>query len=468
MHTDNYRSRRIATAGALLLLLGPLGACDSTRHQLLAADTPDIINPSSVTSPEAAEALRIGAIGRVRTEAAGGESAWLLGGLLTDEWRSSDTFSQRNETDQRTVQESNANIQGMYTALGQTRNSTREALNALVKYKPNPAWAVGQMYWALGFTEMTLAETFCNGIPLGDASTGVPIYSVPYTNDQVFAIAVAHLDSALTFLSATDATTVLWKQTVLITKARLLVDLGQQGAAAALVPASVVPTNFANTVATFSLTTTDNQIWALNNSAKRWTVGDSLDALGRINNAIPFASLNDSRVPVIGTTLGTSPAGRGFDQSTNLVSQLIWGRDDPVNVVSGLDARLIEAEAALKTNDFAGMTTILNALRGTPQTIGFINGTATKSAVMTPLPTPAALSDAVNVFFREKALWQFARGFRLGDMRRMIRQYGRTQDTVFPTGSAFKSGAYGTDVNLPVTTNEYQNPNFHGCLDRKA
>ncbi len=41
-------------------------------------------------------------------------------------------------------------------------------------------------------------------------------------------------------------------------------------------------------------------------------------------------------------------------------------------------------------------------------------------------------------------------------------------DNVFPTGSFFKGGTYGLDVNLPVTTNEYQNPNFHGCLDRKA
>jgi hypothetical protein len=41
---------------------------------------------------------------------------------------------------------------------------------------------------------------------------------------------------------------------------------------------------------------------------------------------------------------------------------------------------------------------------------------------------------------------------------------------VLPTGKFHKAGgaAYGADVNLPVTDNEKQNPNFTGCIDRKA
>jgi hypothetical protein len=49
-----------------------------------------------------------------------------------------------------------------------------------------------------------------------------------------------------------------------------------------------------------------------------------------------------------------------------------------------------------------------------------------------------------------------------------VRQYGRTQDQVFPVGSFFKGASYGTDVNFPVTDNEKTNPNFQGCIDRKA
>jgi len=76
---------------------------------------------------------------------------------------------------------------------------------------------------------------------------------------------------------------------------------------------------------------------------------------------------------------------------------------------------------------------------------------------------------AINLFFREKAFWQFARGSRLGDLRRLIRQYQRPQEAVFPVGTFHKENQpYGTDVNLPVTDNETTNPNFKGCIDRKA
>ena len=72
------------------------------------------------------------------------------------------------------------------------------------------------------------------------------------------------------------------------------------------------------------------------------------------------------------------------------------------------------------------------------------------------------------MLFREKAFWTFARGQRLGDARRLVRQYGRPSTAVFPEGVHFKAGNFGTDVNLPVVTDEENNPNFTGCLDRNA
>ena len=53
-------------------------------------------------------------------------------------------------------------------------------------------------------------------------------------------------------------------------------------------------------------------------------------------------------------------------------------------------------------------------------------------------------------------------------LRRLVRQYGRTQDTVFPTGNYHKGGEYGSDVNFPVSSDERNNPNFESCLDRSA
>src|SRR5205085_1027432 len=84
-------ARRAAVA---LGALAALAACDRVRQNLLDAPDPDIISPTAVQSPEGAEALRIGALSRLRTITAGGEGAWMLGGLMVDEWKSSDTFSQ--------------------------------------------------------------------------------------------------------------------------------------------------------------------------------------------------------------------------------------------------------------------------------------------------------------------------------------------------------------------------------------
>jgi len=452
-----HRIRRAAALGAAAIALG---ACDSITDSLLDAPDPDIINPADAANAESADALRVGAVARLRNITAGGEGAWLLGGLLTDEWKSSDTFSQRNETDQRRVQESNGNVQGMYRELHRARNSAREALNALTKYKPTPTANLGQMYFALGFAEMTLAESFCNGQPLSDASTGEVIYGNPRTNQEIFAIALAHFDSALTLASAADAFATSVRHSAAVSKGRVLIDMNRHADAATAV--SGVPTSFMNT-ATFSLTGGNNQIWALNASAKRWTVGDSFDISGLIRNAIPFASSKDPRVPATGTATGTSPAGRGFDNSTNFIILDLYGRTDPTPIVSGLDARLIEAEARLKAQDIAGMMTILNALRGTAQNLG-----PRTTPVMTPLATPATQDAAIDVYFREKAYWTFSRGQRLPDLQRLIRQYGRTEDQVFPKGTFFKGGQYETDVNFPVTIDELNNPNFKACANRSA
>jgi hypothetical protein len=216
-------------------------------------------------------------------------------------------------------------------------------------------------------------------------------------------------------------------------------------------------------VATFSLTAGSNQIWSLNTSARRWVVGDSFDTAGLIENALPFASAQDPRLPNVGSPIGTSAAGKSFDGSTNFIRQTLFGRTDPAPVVSGLDARLYEAEALLRANDITGMMTILNALRAEEQSLG-----ALTSPVMAALPTPASQDEAVDLYFREKAFWTFGRGQRLGDLRRLVRQYGRGQTSVFPNGPFHKGGTYGGDTNFPVTVDELNNPEFPGCTNRDA
>src|SRR6185437_8237202 len=238
---------------------------------------------------------------------------------------------------------------------------------------------------------------------------------------------------------------------------RAQLDLGDFDGAAATVAS--VPTNFSYTL-NYSITTSDNEWWILGAQVKRYTVGDSVDNGTQVLNAIPFVSLKDPRVP-------THQDGTGEDQATPFFNADIWGRDDPVALAWGGDARLIEAEDHLHNNDIPGMMVILNALRASSQTIG-----AFVTPVMAPLAIPANPAAARALFFREKALWQFGRGYRMDDLRRHVRQYGLAQDQVFPSGTFIlktqPSGQYGTQTNFPVTDDERSNPNFHGCIDTNA
>lgn len=450
-------------ATALLVSLTALGACSGLREDLLSADDPDLVTPEAVKSAAGAEALRVGAISRLRDIGPGGGgsngTAWTQGGLLVDEWKSSNTFSQHNETDERKVQDNNGVVLAMMQSLYRARTSAFEAIKGLNQYKPTPSANVGEMYLVLGYAEMTLAENFCNGTPLGDASSGKIVYGPPLSNQQIYSLALAHLDSGLTLSAATDAASTTVRNALLIAKARTLIALGRFSEVNAVV--SAVPTAYRYS-ATFALTSGDNAIWNINTSQKRFTVGDSLDPSGRIVNAIPFASARDPRVPSFGSATGTSAAGRGFDNSTNFIRQDIFGRSDPAPYLSGVDARLYEAEVLLRGDNYTGMMTTLNALRAAPQNLGAISTTA-----MAPLTVPTTRDAAIDLYFREKAFWTFSRGMRLPDMRRLMRQYNRTEAQVFPQGTFFKTNtAYGKDVNFPAQREEATNPDYKGCTDR--
>src|ERR1051325_43077 len=116
---------------------------------------------------------------------------------------------------------------------------------------------------------------------------GTPIYGNPLTNAEIYAIALTHFDSALALATGTDARSVSVKAAASIAKARAQVNLGQQAAAAATLAAANIPTSDAYSL-TCDQTTQDQQLWALNNSAGRYTVSDSVDNItGRIPNALP-------------------------------------------------------------------------------------------------------------------------------------------------------------------------------------
>lgn len=444
-------------------LIAGVTACDHVKSQLLQPQNPGIVDPTAVASPTAALALRVGAIGRYK-QVQSGESIWEYAGVLTDEFSNADFNTDRINVDQRIA---DPLVSWNYGPITQSRGYVRDAIAAMRKYNPDSTALISELYTELAFFEMTLADNFCNGIPLGHTIDGVQTNGSPLTTQQVYDSALTHLDSALSFIKGSDAGSIYVQRAAQIFKARVLIAKGQFSAGAAVV--SAVPTTYFYDM-TFSSSTASNGHWTLNNSVARVSVGDSFKVVGGqsivIQNALPFASANDPRVPVLLGSAQTPKVAAEDGITTPLWLGGLWkGQYDPMVLASGIDARLYEAEAALQANDINGMATILNKLRADAAliTIG-----AYKMVTMPALPVPTTKDAAINLLFREKAFWTFGRGQRLPDLRRLVRQYGRADNQVFPTGPYFKGGNYGTDENFPIPSQEQVNPLFTQCLDRKA
>jgi starch-binding outer membrane protein, SusD/RagB family len=475
------KSGRAVLATVLIATAG-IAACDTSKN-LLEAINPSIIDPSSVQSAGGATAVRNGALSRLRTATADGESSWLFGGLLADEWATSSTFVQNDETDQRQIQLNNSTVTAELRALFRVRTAANQAIVLLKKYKPTPSADIAEMYFSRGFAELQLASDHCNGIPLSDGSTDVAVFGTPLPVKDVFAVAVASFDTALALSAGTTAADTAIKRAASIAKARAILSISLSNAAAAATLVAGIPTTYRYDV-TASLTGGNNTLWDQPASQNRYTVSDSVQGNSRsilVKNAIPFLSAKDRRVPAHYKIASNGKDSVKSQDGGTFVIQVdsLWGQTSAVALVSGLDARLIEAEAALKAGNAAGMMTILNTLRATPLQLTAPSPTATgthpgwTTPVMAPLTDPGTLTAEVDLLFREKAFWTFGRGQRLGDLRRLIRDYGRAADGSntggFPIGQHFKGGNFAGDLNLPVTTDEQVgNPNFTSCLDRKA
>ena len=173
-------------------------------------------------------------------------------------------------------------------------------------------------------------------------------------------------------------------------------------------------------------------------------------------NGLDFISANDPRVTtqLIGpSTVDPSVLSYGATKYNSFTS--------PIVLASGIEARLVEAEAAYQASpdDTATVGTgwlgMLNSLRQNQI-----------SPPLAPLADPGTRAAREDLIFRERAFWMFGTGHRHGDLRRLIRQYGRAQEAVFPTG-VYRSGIlYGTDVTFATTPDERNNPNYAGCIDR--
>lgn len=480
MRSDKSMFRRALVAGAMMASVAAFAACDTER--ILEATDPDLIDPAQLNSPDGAEGVRLGAMRRWALTTAGpnsngNESTWLFGGLLVDEWGTASTFVQNDQVDTRRAGADNSTVTQAFRALHRVRTSVNQALPLMRTWRATETTKMAELYLARAFAEMQLASDFCNGIPMSDAAApdGTITYGDPISVDSIFRLAIISADSGMALATPTDTQTVNILRALRVIKARALMGRGgltpaglaNFNAAAAEVTAANVPTNFAYNH-TYSTTTIDNGIWGQPRSNRRYLVGDSVEGNARnllVANAIPFFSSGDNRIRglyTITTTAGKTDTTKSQDGLTNSRITNIYDRSTPVAVANGIDARLIEAEVQLANGNAAGMLATLNALRATAQTIGTFT---TSPAALPPLTLPATLAGQQDLLFREAAFWTFSRGQRLGNVRRLVRQYGRAATSVYPEGAHYRGTTYGTDKTLNVPQAEANNPKWKGCTN---
>lgn len=208
----------------------------------------------------------------------------------------------------------------------------------------------------------------------------------------------------------------------------------------------------------------NNAVFSLQDNG-RYSVSD------REGGGLPFRSARDPRVPWEGPV-------PGFDQTIPQYINLRYTSfDSDVPLATGVEARLVEAEAALQAGNVATCLAKLNALRADVFTLMALHIDEYENSLeraiensnggfgqLAPLADRGTLAGRVDLMFSERAFWMYTTGHRLGDLRRLARPvasggYGRGGN-VFPTGPYQKGGDYGTDVAFPITFEEVKNPNF--------
>jgi hypothetical protein len=329
-----------------------------------------------------------------------------------------------------------------YSGLQHVRGQASEALGMLREFAQHDSPALqGHLYALRGYAELMLAEFFCSGIPLStlDYGGGYTLQPGSSTAD-VMRHAEALFDTALTL----SEDSVRFMNLARIGRGRALLGLGDVAAAAAAV--AEVPDGYRYEVS-FSGASGGNHVNFAYGPLWAYSVSD-----GEGGNGLPFRTSGDPRTPVTEFGPNTYGAMRYYPANLSMAG------DGPIVLADWVEARLIEAEAALQADAPSIWLDKLNHLRQT--------------AIVPALPdtTDPGPDGRVDLLFRERGFWLFLTGHRQGDLRRLIRQYGRNAEQVYPTGPYPAGGAfYGHDVTAPIPAEERAtNSRFTGCAGRAA
>jgi hypothetical protein len=477
------RATRRAALPAVGVAAAALTGCNV--DSLVDVTTPDVVPPGAVTSAAALPTVYAAALGDFTTAFQGSgaaifgqEGQILYSGLLGDELLLSDTFQTRQQIDSRTLTDrTNSNNENVFRRLQIARASAERAARSYGEFQPNQTQQA-EAFSLAGFTYLFFAEHYCGGVPFSTLNPdGTTENDTSRTTVEMLGFASARFDSALAVAGRAGTGAAATRQLNLarVGKARTLVNQGRYAEAATVVAA--VPTTFVYTT-TSSLNTArqNNGIWSFNRAQRRFSVADREGT-----NGLPYRTDNDPRVLFANTNGADATA---FNGGAYFVSVKYSEQDSPATVASGVEARLIEAEAAFNAGSVTQMVTILNGLRANqalyacPSNESLPNFTCPGTpAQLAPLDEAAitgqSRSGQLGVLFRERAYWLYLTAHRLGDMRRLARattpglsSYGLGVNTVFPVGAypVVTGTTYGNDVSFPVPfaeqgVNPRYNPN---------
>jgi hypothetical protein len=456
-----------------------LAACSPSS--LVDVQSPStVVDPSLIDNATAAAQLRTGAIvrmmgafGRLQTS-----SVVVMSGTLTDELSESYYYSGLTGNDRNVLNTAvGKNTGGFgYDVIQLARIKAQQAQQALQLYASNSstvprAWQ-GEMYALEGYTVIWLAELYCSGIPLTSAplvGTAVPTRGL--TTTELFNSAIALFDSAV----VAGADSAQYVDLARVGKARALLDLGQFEAADSAV--QDVPTSFVYVVPSASSTTDSYGFFTFptQGTGGYYRVEDHEGGNGLVWSTDPRTG-----VTTVDSLTGTMLWAGKYNVSAGVVKPTVSNPGASLRLADGLEARLIQAEAALARGD-ASWLTILNTLRAT------CYGTAPCAPISTltatslpPLSDPGTPDARLDTVMQERAMWLYLSGHREGDLRRMAHVYNRDPSTLWPTGiisipayppmftqpGSENGTPYGADVVYGPDVNEQlRNPLYGGCYD---
>jgi hypothetical protein len=439
------------------LVLGLQVAC--TPGDLVGvADIPSNLNdPAATKTPAGALSAYRGTLAIFRSSFGGSRGGYVASaGMLADELQDGDEigaagFSGSTLDTRRLPEYTDPTLESdsyvdTYSGLNKVRGQASEALGLLRDFAPTASPALrGHLYALQGYSEVQLAELFCSGIPLSTLDyTGDYTLKPGSSTTDVLTHAQALFDSALAL--STDS--VRFVNLARVGKARALLDLGNFAQAAQV--AADVPTGYRYQVSyTADLSANAfNFAYVVPGAYVRFSESDREG-----QNGLDYRSSGDPRT--IASEAGRNGAF-GDGVMTYHPDKYSADGSSPIVLADWVEARLIQAEAALRVEDPSWLTT-LNQLRETAFT-----------SALPDTVDPGTTASRVDLLFRERAFWLFLTGHRQGDMRRLIRQYGRDASHVYPVGAYPGSGgSYGTNTTAPIpATERVSNPEFTGCLSR--